>query len=94
MPELQLNLPGEAEGTLTYEEAEPGGIVNYEVETESDKMASLLDWYLSKERGFKIPESNEEDDYRVDTAVPVEGLTYFQLALNTLYAETGIKVEW
>ena len=94
MKELELSLPDEGGGTLRYEEVEPGGIVNYEVETESDKMASLLDWYLSKERGFKIPESNEEDDYRTDVSIPTDGLTYFELSLNTLYAETGIRVNW
>lgn len=80
-------------GTLTYKEGE-GGKVDYNIETEDEGLRAEADTYLVKIRTFKIPESNKEDDYREDVVLPTDALTYFELTLSTLYAETGIKVEW
>lgn len=80
-------------GTLTYKEGD-GGIIDYEIESEDEELIEDAETYLEKERTFKIPESNKEDDYREDVAIPTDALTYFELTLSTLYAETGIRTEW
>lgn len=79
------------QAVLVYEEGS-GGKVMYELDTMDEGLADAVHSHMLKEREFKIPESNEEGDYRVDVAVPIDGLIYFELSLSTLYAETGIKV--
>ena len=92
MPTVKLeNLDGQ--GSLTYEEQEDGTI-NYRVDTKEAGINSDVERFLDTKREFKIPESNDEDDYRIDVAKPTDELTYFELALSTLYASTGIKVGW
>lgn len=50
--------------------------------------------FMEKKRKFQIPVSQELDDYRIDTAFPNENITYFELTLCTLCAETGVFVNW
>jgi thermostable 8-oxoguanine DNA glycosylase len=50
--------------------------------------------YLTTKREYKIPESNRIDDYRIDKELPTRNRMYFELALCTLYAETGVFVDW
>lgn len=92
MAKVGLNRLGSV-GTLTYKEDEDG-IIDYEIKSDDEDMIDDAEMYLEAERTFKIPESNKEDDYREDVAIPTDNLTYFELTLSTLYAETGIKVEW
>jgi len=83
----------ESEGTLTYEGGE-GGIIIYEIKTEDEELRKDAIRHLAKKQEFKMPESNKTDDYRVDMAHPTDNITYFELSLSTLCAETGIKVGW
>ena len=50
--------------------------------------------YLTKKQEFKIPESDELDDYRIDNKYPKENQTYFELAMCELYTHTGVWVDW
>ena len=92
MAKIGLNRLGSV-GTLTYKEGD-NKKVDYQIESKDGELTKDAETYLEAKRTFKIPESNEEDDYREDVAIPTDELTYFELALSTLYAETGIKVEW
>ena len=49
---------------------------------------------MEKKRKFQIPVSQELDDYRIDAAFPNENITYFELTLCNLCAETGVFVNW
>ena len=50
--------------------------------------------YMGRMREFMIPVSQEIDDYRIDKAKPGDNLSYFELALCTLWAEIGVWVDW
>lgn len=54
----------------------------------------LIADYLNRPQQFFIPESQEIDDYRVDTARPIDNETYFNLALCTMYHTIGVWVNW
>jgi thermostable 8-oxoguanine DNA glycosylase len=43
---------------------------------------------------FRIPESNRVDDFRIDRVRPTKNRTYMELALCTLFANTGFWVYW
>lgn len=50
--------------------------------------------YLITKREFIIPESQQMDDFRIDNKKPTDGLTYFYLAMSTLMANIGPRVDW
>lgn len=77
------------------------GIVEYTPETKElrvdhpdDDVKRKVTRYLRKERDFWIPESNRIDDYRVDKAKPIDGQTYMDLGLSSMWSETGVWVHW
>jgi len=89
--------------TLSVEFAADGaaGTVRYfedtkevEVEHPTAKVSQDVAGYLTKQREFRIPESDDIDDFRVDKAKPTDSLMYMELALCTLYAEIGAWVDW
>ena len=49
--------------------------------------------HLTTKRDFKIPESQEIDDYRIDHVAAVENKTYFSLGMSDLFAATNVFVE-
>ena len=77
------------------------GMVSYDEDTKKIQVhfpdenirKKIID-YLNTKRVFKIPESNRIDDYREDFVYPNENSMYFDLAMNTLWANTGVFVEW
>jgi hypothetical protein len=78
-------------GMIFYSEADQSFMVFFPIGYVRDKIES----YLSEEREFWIPESNEVlDDYRVDVAFPVENVCYFSLTLSCLHTKTGVWVHW
>ena len=85
------SLDGEV-GALVYD-ADGKGHVKYSF-IGDDALSPKVDRYLAKKREYQIPESNDIDDYRVDVAIPTDNLTFFELALSTLFAQTGIRVGW
>ncbi len=58
------------------------------------KIKQEIEKYLATKQDFRIPESQEIDDYRVDNAAPVDNQTYFELAMCTLYSKLGVWVDW
>lgn len=50
--------------------------------------------YLSTPKTFRIPESNQIDDFREDTVLPTDDLTYFELALCSMHSAIGVWVDW
>ena len=79
------------QGTITWTENDEK---NYVVDFPDKKTVKAINKYLHTEREYQIPESNEIDDYRIDKAKPIDGPTYFLLALNTLWANTDVWVIW
>lgn len=59
---------------------------------EDDEKAVIK--HLTKVQDFRIPESQKIDDFRVDRAKPTDERTYMELALCTLFANTGLFVMW
>ena len=64
------------------------------VRVEFDGPRAAVERHLTAPREFRIPESNGVDDFRTETARPTESRTHVELALCTLYEETGFWVEW
>ena len=77
------------QGTITYAAKSKRVVVKFPVE--SDKLN--IERYLSTSQVFRIPESQQIDDYREDHAFPTENETYFRLTLNTLKVNTGVHVK-
>jgi hypothetical protein len=55
------------------------------------KKEELQDFFASP-REFMIPESDEIEDFRVDSLVPVSDPEVFRMAMSELYGATGIYV--
>lgn len=78
-------------GRVKYD---PKNLSRFEVEFPSSSVREKVEAYLTTERDFKIPKSPEIDDYAVESAKPTDNKTYFELALCTLWANTGVWVVW
>lgn len=75
------------------------GSVEYDEQThlvsvEFDGPSTAVARHLTGKRAFRIPESRRIDDFREETARPTESRMHMELALCTLYAETGFWVDW
>ena len=78
-------------GTIKYDAED---LKHFEVDfPDDDKEGEIVD-YLTTRRDFHIPESQRIDDYRIDRALPTDHVTYFELALCTLHANTEVWVDW
>lgn len=75
-------------------EFDPDNLENFEVEFSDRQKKAEIEAYLTTKRKYNIPTSGRMDDYRVDEAYPTDGLTYFELALSTLLANTRVWVHW
>lgn len=69
-----------------------GKKVQWSVHHPDDTIESELAEYFSTPREFRIPESQQIDDYRIDTALPTDDITYFELSLCTLRTYTNISL--
>lgn len=78
------------EGRVKYDETAKQ--VRVDFPDENDEKAALR--HLTRKQEFRIPESQEIDDFRVDKAKPTDERTYMELALCTLFANTGLFVMW
>ena len=81
----------EVEGTLEYSNSIP---VEFEVVHDNPEVIKIVTDYLTKTTDYPIPESQQFDDYRIDIAKPTEDIPYFELALCTIKADTGINFYW
>jgi hypothetical protein len=75
------------------------GLVRYDeqthlVDVEFDGPKTAVMRHLTRKTVFRIPESQRIDDFREEEARPTESRTHMELALCTLYAETGFWVNW
>lgn len=77
-------------GTITLDEES----MEFAVEFPDKRVTGQIERYLGKERKFRIPESQIIDDFRIDTVKPTKSPMYFDLALCTLYVNTGAFVKW
>jgi len=52
--------------------------------------------YLTSVQEYRIPDSNEIDDYHIEMCLPTESLFHMELALSSLYGHTDcrIMVDW
>lgn len=75
-------------GSVEYDEQ------THLVDVEFDGPSTAIKSHLTSKRVFRIPESQQVDDFREETARPTESRMHMELALCTLYAETGFWVDW
>jgi len=78
------------EGEVKYNKVTKAIIVDFPAAS----VKKDIEKYLETKHEFRIPESAEIDDFRVDNKYPKENLTYFELAMCNLYAHTGVWVVW
>lgn len=79
---------GDKRGTIGYDEQ------THLVQVEFDGPSTAVRSHLTGKITFRIPESPRIDDFREETARPTESRMHMELALCTLYAETGFWVNW
>jgi hypothetical protein len=85
-----LEESGQEIGSIIYDDEKSP--VEYELLVEKDSSKNRIEKYLKTKREFYIPESDQLDDYRLDTALPTDNGTYFELALSELFAKLRIKL--
>ena len=92
----------EAEDSTRDNRKETGrGIVKYDsskqyvfVDFPDEEVKGKIMKYLNTLREYKIPESQGIDDFRTELKLPTESTMYLELALNALWAHTGVFVDW
>lgn len=87
-----LDMTNGNEGILQYDDDLNQRAVVWGLFEGDDQLKEKLKKYFLTERDYRIPESQDLDDYRIETAKPILKIDYFQLSLSTLYIETGIKL--
>ncbi len=77
------------------------GHISYNPSTKSltvrfpdDDIVEDIEEYLNTPRVFRIPESQQLDDFREETAKPTDSTMHMNLALSTLWANTDVMVNW
>jgi hypothetical protein len=78
-------------GTITYDSESKTAVVDLPI---SKARLATMRKFFTEEREFRIPRSQEIDDYDEVVAKPVDSLNFFELALSELWASTGIFVLW
>jgi hypothetical protein len=69
-----------------------GRIVKWSVHHPDGSIKADLAEYFSTPREYRIPESQQIDDYRIDTALPTDNITYFELSLCTMWSSTSVSL--
>jgi len=87
---VAVEMAGQGKGVVSYNTKSK--VIEVDYPSESIRQSILS--YLMTKREFQIPESQQLDDYRIDKAYPSDNITYFQLAMCTLWANTGVLVDW
>lgn len=85
--------------TYSHEEQTIRGTVEYEngaiiVDIADEVASNLITDYMSRAQTFRIPESQQIDDYREERARPTDSEMHFSLALCTMYHTIGVWVNW
>ena len=81
---------GDKRGIITYEEKPK----TLEVMFPDSKIKTRILTYLNTKRDYRVPESDNLDDYRVDRRRPIDSLMYLELALNTMYTTIDVRPDW
>jgi hypothetical protein len=76
-------------GSLEYDDGSP---VKFSVDHQDPKVIEAVQSFFTEPRRFRVPESQEIDDYRVDFVPPVTARPYFEQALCVLEANTDVEV--
>jgi hypothetical protein len=88
--EVKVFMAGVGRGKVIYRELTK----EISVEFPSEPLRKAIYSYLHTKREFQIPESPGIDDFRIDEVFPYENQTYFELSMCTLWANTGVLVDW
>lgn len=80
------------EGFIQYDDDTEQRSVAWGVPDASDALRKKLQKYFINPRDFKIPVSQETDEYEVRRGVPILDIMYFELSLSTLFAKIGVKL--
>jgi hypothetical protein len=75
-------------GYVDYNEVARDVTVHY------DGPKAAAERHLTAPQIFRIPESGGIDDFREEKVRPTNSKTHMELALCTLFAETGFWVNW
>ena len=78
-------------GTITYDDESKTAEVDLKI---SKARLKTMQKFFTEEMEFRIPRSQEIDDYDKVMAKPVDSLNFFELALSELWASTGVFVLW
>jgi hypothetical protein len=79
------------EGVLDYDDSSP---VQFSVEHPDPKAVELVRSHFLTPREFRVPESSQIDDYRIDFVEPTRDINYFTQALCELHAATDVDIVW
>jgi hypothetical protein len=77
-------------GTILYNEDSKKLTIDF---PDPDVVDEIKD-YLNAEQIYRIPESQEIDDYREKKARPMDSLMHMELGLCTLWRNTEVMVNW
>ena len=80
------------EGILQYDDDPNQKIIIWGLQDGPDTLRVKLNKYFSTERTVKVAVSDVMDDYEEISGLPVKDINIFQLSLNTLFINTGIKL--
>lgn len=64
------------------------------VEFPDEDVRLEVEGHLTTAQAYRIPESQELDDFREELAVPTDSLMHMELALSALWSHTEAFVHW
>ena len=80
------------EGVLQYDDDPAQKVITWGLFEGPDTLRDKLEKYLTTERTVSVAVSQQIDDFEAVTAKPVKDINVFQLSLNTLFINTGIRL--
>jgi hypothetical protein len=89
MKEIKISHGGQ-EGRILYD---PEDVAGFEIEHPDPEVVKAVRRHFTTKREFRIPESQEIDDFRVDLEIPIKDENYFMMALCEMAATTGVDWE-
>jgi hypothetical protein len=78
------------EGRILYD---PEDVAGFIVEHPDPRVVEAVRQHFTTRREFRIPESQEIDDFRVDFVLPTTDENYFIMALCEMQAAIGVDWE-
>jgi len=90
MKEIKISHGGQ-EGRILYD---PEDVAGFEIEHPDPEVVKAVRWHFTTKREFRIPESQEIDDFRVDFVLPTTDENYFIMALCLMDAAIDVSWSW